>query len=103
MNAREELYEKLKGRSSVKCATIKFDRYYSDEDAKVFNLKIGYGLDEWHNFISSLNFEYDDGYGSQELYGIIWLEDDSWLERSEYDGSEWWKYCACPEIPNELR
>ncbi len=40
---------------------------------------------------------YDSGYGSQEIdpslrvVGIDW-----WLERAEYDGSEWWKFCTMP-------
>ena len=37
-----------------------------------------------------LNFEYDDGYGAQELFGYVWFTDGSWSERDEYDGSERW-------------
>jgi len=46
--------------------------------------------------VSKLNFEYDSGYGSQEVYGTIVFKDGSWLERGEYDGSEWWDYKSCP-------
>ena len=41
--------------------------------------------------------DYDDGYGSQELGGTIVFKDSSWLERGEYDGSEWWDYKSTPE------
>lgn len=42
--------------------------------------------------LSSLDFEYDDGYGSQHLYGTILFKDNSWLSRWEYDGSEGWEH-----------
>lgn len=39
---------------------------------------------------------YDNGYGSQELFGYIVFKDGSWLERHVYDGSEWWDYKKKP-------
>ena len=48
-----------------------------------------------------LDFYYDNGYGGQILYGNIWYTDGTWSERGEYDGSEWWAYKCCPEIPNK--
>jgi len=42
--------------------------------------------------------EYDSGYGAQELYGAIVFKDGSWLERTEYDGSESWKYKRTPTV-----
>ena len=48
--------------------------------------------------LSLLNVEYDDGYGSQELEGIVLFDDGTWLEREEYDGSEWWRFLATPTI-----
>ena len=49
--------------------------------------------------IDKLDFMYDDGYGSQLIYGFIVFNDKTWLERSEYDGSEWWDYRKCPSEP----
>jgi hypothetical protein len=46
-----------------------------------------------------LDFNYDDGFGGQELYGYIWYDDGTWSERSEYDGSEWWSYKKRKEVP----
>lgn len=44
--------------------------------------------------INDLN--YDDGYGGQELHGIIVFKNGTWLERGEYDGAEWWEYKKTP-------
>ena len=46
-----------------------------------------------------LNFSYDNGYGHQEISGVIWYTDGTWSERDEYDGSEWWVHRACPPLP----
>ena len=49
--------------------------------------------------LPQLDFCYDNGYGGQELYGTIWYTDGTWSARDEYDGSEWWAYRECPELP----
>lgn len=40
--------------------------------------------------------EYNAGYGSIEMPGdlIISMKDQSYFERAEYDGSEWWRYVS---------
>ena len=39
------------------------------------------------------NIEYDDGFGSQKIANnLIVVGNSWWLERHEYDGSEWWEY-----------
>jgi hypothetical protein len=53
--------------------------------------------------LNDLDFEYDSGYGQQELYGIVWLTDGSWLSREEYDGSEWWQHRFLPPVPLYLQ
>ena len=50
-----------------------------------------------------LDFEYDNGYGGQVLHGTIWMDDDTWVDRGEYDGSEWWKWNFLPDIPKYLQ
>lgn len=42
------------------------------------------------------SIDYDNGYGSQELFGTIVFKDGTWLERGEYDGSEWWEHHKLP-------
>lgn len=110
-NAKEELLSVLnRTKSVVKCASISTDRrgYWDDHDNYVeppsILLKEGYTPAEYEEFLEKLNFEYDGGYGGQELYGRVWLmEDHTWLERGEYDGSEWWEYRKCPRVPDELK
>lgn len=61
--------------------------------------------------ITKENFEevarktnYDAGYGSAEIRGDLMLVGwNWWLEREEYDGSEWWELQTKPHIPNEFQ
>ena len=46
-------------------------------------------------------FEYDAGYGCQFLFGTIWLKNNLWMTRGEYDGSEWWVICRRPPLPKK--
>ena len=100
-NAKEELLQLLEGKAKVKCATIT-NGDERDEDNKDILLKVGYSEKEWRKFLKRLNFSYDAGYGIQELFGTVWLEDGTWCTRGEYDGSEWWEHNQLPEIPSEL-
>jgi hypothetical protein len=88
INCKEEFLFHIKDKH-VKCALISGNIDYI--------LKVGYTQQEWNSFLEQLNFEYDDGFGTQFLYGIIWY-DNTWSERCEYDGSEWWEYREYPEI-----
>jgi len=46
--------------------------------------------------LDRLATRYGNGYGRQELFGIVVFKDSSWLERGEYDGAEWWEYKKTP-------
>ena len=94
-NAREELLEAIEGKVKIVCSALVFD-------GTTISLKVGHSEAEYSLFMQRLNFTYDAGYGSQYLFGMVWLEDGSWLSRKEYDGSEWWVLCRVPEIPVEL-
>lgn len=49
----------------------------------------------WENFKEVANVEYDEGFGSPEVAeDLIVMGNKFWLERHEYDGSEWWE-CKC--------
>ena len=54
------------------------------------------------SFFNAINFNYNNGYGCNEIRSDLKIvfNDGSWLERSEYDGSEWWSYKSCPKMPN---
>ena len=98
-NARKELLEAVKDTAKIKCASISYGRWEREASKKV--LKINYTNDEYNEFLNSLDFEYDSGYGGQDLYGTVWLEEGTWLSRGEYDGSEWWEHNVLPNIPAE--
>ena len=110
-NALEELLGVLeRTKSVIKCATISTKRhsYWDDDDNYIqpapILLKEGYTSEEYQEFLHKIDFEYNDGYGGQELYGTIWLmKPNTWLSRGEYDGSEWWEYNECPSVPEELK
>ena len=82
-NAKRELVKHIRDR---KIEYIKIS--YRGEHTPSFSME-GV-LDE--ELLSRLDFEYDDGYGAQELFGCIWYIDGTWSERGEYDGSEWWEH-----------
>lgn len=48
-------------------------------------------------FLKEKYSQYDNWYWCQLLFGEIVFKDRSWLERWEYDWSEWWEYKKCPE------
>lgn len=40
---------------------------------------------------------YDSGFGAQRVAtDLVLVGDDWWIERAEYDGSEWWEYKSIP-------
>lgn len=59
--------------------------------------------DDINDFINSLDINYDDGYGRQYVDGVVMMNDNTWFERKEYDGSEWWAKCCIPVSPKQQR
>ena len=107
-NAKQEFLNHITyyGQRQVLCAIIQKGGDHGDDDENLKNtfvLTTGYTEEDWNDFLSKLDFMYDSGYGGQELFGAIWYVDETWSERGEYDGSEWWKYHRCPEIPDSVR
>ncbi len=100
MNAREELLKNVRNLNAVKCIDISYCAYGGE--SRDLSLVVGFDEKEAEEFLDSMEFEYDDEYGTQELYGTIWMKDGSWYEHWEYDGSEGWEYKASPEIPKNL-
>lgn len=95
--AKKELEEFIKEcKCELKCAIILFDKSY-------ISLKEDFSEKDLDKFKSELNFKYDGGYGTQNLYGTLWFTDGSHANRGEYDGSEWWERHVTPEIPKELK
>jgi hypothetical protein len=111
MNAKEELLGKIEqinkwlGGTKIICATITHEPFgcWNDEHPKPHVLKQGHDDQDYMAFIASLDFEYDSGYGSQELFGTVWFTNGIWMDRHEYDGSEYWDIHRYPTIPSELQ
>ena len=98
INAKDEFINHV-GRKIVKCAFVQFIEY---EDGEKFFITTGYTQDEYNEFLSNIDKIYNNGYGGQELDGMIWYEDGTWTTRGEYDGSEWWEYYKYPELPTDV-
>lgn len=95
INAKDELLNMLGGERPL-CGQV----IIGDVTA---HLRVGYFDIDWETFLNQIDVEYDESYGCQELFGTIWMENGTWMERFEFDGSEWWRVMTQPEIPIELR
>lgn len=84
MNLKEETLEVLrihgKSKEDVK--------YVCGED---FQISLG-------QFWELSDTEYDSSYGAPEIaQDLMLIGDDFWMERGEYDGSEWWDFRTMPD------
>ena len=53
----------------------------------------------WEEFEKMADFDHDAGYGAAEIrMDLVVVGKDWWLERYEYDGSEWWVYKEQPKL-----
>lgn len=62
------------------------------------------GFPNWEAFAAQADFEYDDGYGGQEIRGdlVILFDNGGKLIRGDYDGSEWWEYHEPVKVPEQF-
>ena len=96
INAKDELLSALANANQSLKDIVAFNIYYeSSSENKSFK-----GTTP---ALSSLDFEYDNGYGSQHLYGTILFKDNTWLSRWEYGGSEGWEYHKPPTVADILQ
>ncbi len=95
-NAKLEFLEHTKDKP-IKCAYLAKAVYYPKDEEQVV-LKKDYSPEELSSFLTSIDFEYDSGFGGQELMGVIWYWDETWSDRREYDGSEWWEHQIVPDL-----
>jgi hypothetical protein len=111
MNAKKELKEHVAyTRKTVLAAEIKIgNSFYNDEDEVIRatlypdHIKLNDPIKALaiEEFLSAIDVEYYNGYGTQELFGTIWYTDGTYSERSEYDGSECWSYRIPPALPQQ--
>ena len=59
----------------------------------------------WPQFADMANYEYDAGFGIQNVNGrlVIEFEDGSFMIRREYDGCEGWQIVRCPDFNEGAR
>ena len=104
INALHELISHLEfTNKELLCIHIRYVPDWSKNSHQNFYLPTNYTSEQNTKFREDLSFEYDKGYGTQHLFGTIWYKDGTWSDRGGYDGSEWWQYQSCPEIPPELQ
>tara|TARA_B110000908_G_C9896522_1_gene289109 strand:+ start:246 stop:542 length:297 start_codon:yes stop_codon:yes gene_type:complete len=88
-NAKEELLNHIEGRTVELIRIVHTQGYWMKGAVKIEG--------SLESVSERLDFEYDDGFGAQYIYGYIWYTDGTWSERREYDGSEWWQHQARPD------
>ncbi len=64
----------------------------------VVSLPVGFALEDFNNAMEELNFEYDDNNDDELISGFVWLTNNAWLERADYDGISWWEKRQRPQI-----
>lgn len=82
----------------------------SPNDVRWVGTRDGLFVVTWEEFSKFADVEYDDGFGGEEIpLELVVVGDDWWLERHEYDGSEWWEFkikptmCSDPKLFTLLR
>ena len=56
-----------------------------------------------NKFMKLADTMYDDDFGSPKVAeDLLIVGDNWWLERHEYDGSEWWEYKELPTKPEKF-
>lgn len=82
-------------------ATLRCLRQHGKDAKDVLWVGDGNSYCSWEKFREdAYYFYFDSGYGAQEVEPkLIVCGDGWWLERREYDGSEWWQFCTAPKKP----
>ncbi len=63
---------------------------------------VEFGWFTWEDFIEIAPQDYNSGFGGQEIAKDLLIVGDNWyLERYEYDGSEWWEFKKIPQKPEK--
>lgn len=53
----------------------------------------------WEDFKRYADFNYNNGFGGNEISeDLVVVGNGFWLERGEYDGSEWWEFKTMPSL-----
>ena len=78
---------------------LPLSRWFSDYSKPLCCiLPENYTQDDYNKFLKSLNFNYDNSFGTIEIYGCILYKNNSWSYRDTYNKVECWNHIACPTI-----
>ena len=59
---------------------------------------------EWFRVdLSPLDFEHENSYGDQTVFGTVVFSDGSWMSLAEYDGSAYWTHYKTPTVEHVMR
>ena len=73
-----------------------------DDIAAVQGEDFAISIDEFIELSKQL--DYDSGFGAAHVAtDLVIIGDDWWMERGEYDGSEWWEFRRAPKPIQEIR
>lgn len=100
VNIKQELLSHVEGMYNVKAVQLKLECYIEyQKSVQLFHLPEDYSETQLEDFLCDIDTTYDNGYGSQMLYGFIWWKDGTWSSRYEYDGAEEWVHHSLPSYP----
>lgn len=99
MNAKQELLDIVnKNKLTIEFITIEYKTGNFDEDYE--EIIEEYSGPYTQELIDKLDFEYNNSYGRQYLFGKVYGTINglpAWLTREEYDGKECWKLNTIPK------
>jgi len=82
----------------------KYDKTFADIIYVITSKNNEEGCIEWstEQFVEeSAYINYDSSYGINKINMTLQLVGETfWIERAEYDGSEWWEYKEIPKRPS---
>lgn len=79
---------------------IGYDSEFNDKFLHA-TLPEGFTYQQWQEWERQVDIEYDDGYGTQKLFGRLWFVEGGHAERAVYDGAEWWVDVTVPPPPKQ--
>lgn len=96
INAKKEFLDAIEGKELESCVIV----YRGILDSI---LKPNFSQKDFDSLVKSLDFEYDNGFGTQYIEGFINFKDNAWCQRHEYDGAEYWEYMQKPDINDYIK
>lgn len=96
------LSEFKKTESDIAFINLKVEKYQDDYLCYYESCSYNPETQSFYDFLANIDIEYDRGFGRQHVFGHVVFNDGTWLERAEYDGSEWWEYKKLPLITDPV-